>query len=195
MTPTPNSDYRLLIRAAGISRNRPDPPRDVRANAGFARWSAPRRLDGVTHYAVRIDRDSGQPDLLVPVGTSTVSIPPGDRCCVSSFNASSRLESGAVTVPIQNNGSTSSGAVLITITLAAGSDPQDVEVPLPTNAGQILALEIINNAAGNGVAEPGEMFEEDTSLDISGYQNSVNRFLFIGKDGLWCIWASHFLGV
>jgi hypothetical protein len=193
MSAFPQADYRLLLRSTGVTNRRPDPPRDVRYGNGFIRFSPPRRTEGVSHYVIRIDRDNGPPDLVVAVGTSTIAIPPGDSCSVSSFSMSVQLESSRVTVPINGSSSSSGVAVVVSITLAAGAVAQDISVTVGS-AGQLLALQIINNAVGNGVAEAGDSFEEGTLLDITDYADSVNRFLFISQGGVWCLWASPRLG-
>ena len=183
--------HQQFYRANDITPRRPLAPREVRYGNGFVRWAAPPKGIPFTHYGIRIDHDGGIPDIVVPFGCRFTAVPPGKKAWVSSYNAQSELESPRVEVPISAGSGSGSGLTTISITVAAGTASTEIVVD---GAIPFLALQIINNATGEGRITWGENFEEGLDTDISDYEGSINRFLFVWREDKYRLWCAPLLG-
>ncbi len=186
----PRGTYNLLLRATGLSGRRPEPPREVRYESGFIRFSQARDEDRFALYAIRIDRDSGPPDIVVPAGTRIVAVPSGTRAWVTTVR--NGIESAPSTVPM--TAVVTSGAMFEEITMAPGSASVEVTAADGSYDGQLFFLQINNNAAGDAVFTWGPNFEAGLAVDLSAYNGSINRWIFAWKQGEWRLWSAPYLG-
>jgi len=96
--PRYRSFRRMSLRNMGLVVRALEPPREVKFEQNLLTWKPPEDIAGITHYRIRIEKDTGAPDFEVSSGQLALQLFRGDTFAISSYNKTADLESRPVIV-------------------------------------------------------------------------------------------------
>ncbi|MCP4899737.1 MAG: hypothetical protein GY906_22455 [bacterium] len=94
---------KLIARTGKILWKFVPPPRDIRLEDNILKWSLPADTTNITHTLIRIDKDIGFPDYVLPVPQESLQLFRGSTVVASCFNAITGQESAKVSRDIDLN--------------------------------------------------------------------------------------------
>ena len=181
-------DARQYHRDQRITRRQPDPPRDLKFDRAKRElsWKPPKDSLNVTHFNIRLNKDSGEPDFQVGGDQTRLYVPNAKSVVVSSWNEPGQLQSAPAKLDLPNwDGA--AGGVTITWRVAYNLTTASLTINTPTAPieGERLIVSITQDATGGRDVVWGGSFA-DTPRFIVKTPLSTQQYEFVGNAaGKW----------